>query len=99
VVAVPGANSGAVEFAAVVPKFMAVTAQFAAFFAHFMAITHDLAVDRMRPGMSLCGVAMGLGESRGQREERGGQQKLAHDVLLQTGSLACDHLQILLPAG
>ncbi len=87
----PGVRAIAVELAAIMAEFMAITADFAPLFAHFMAIADDLAVDGMRPCMSLGGVAMGLSESRGQREERGGQQKLAHGILLQTGSLACDH--------
>ncbi len=94
----PGPGAGdtrAVELALIAAQFMAVVAQLAAFFTHFMAIANDFAVDGVGAGISSHGTGMGLGHGRshsgGQREERGCQQKLAHRILLQTGSLVCDH--------
>jgi hypothetical protein len=84
--AMPCPGTGAVQFAAITAQLTALLPQFAALFAHFMAIADDIAVDGTRPGMTLSGVAMGLREGRGQREERGCEQKLAHRILLQTGS-------------
>jgi hypothetical protein len=98
VVAMPGPGAGdtrAVELALIAAQFMAVAAQLAAFFAHFVAIANDYAVDGVGTGIGSDRTGMGLGHrgghSGGQREERGCQQKLAHRILLQKGSLACDH--------
>lgn len=90
----PGTRPGdtrAVQLTAIMPQLMAVAAKLTALFAHFVAIADNFTVGGMQPGVTLGGVAMSLGQGRCQREERGGQQKLAHGILLQTGSLACDH--------
>lgn len=94
----PCAGAGgtcAVQFASITAQLMAVMAQLAALFAHFVTITDNLAVDGMDTAMANRRAGMGLGESRGDRgtqgEERGCQQKLAHRILLQTGSHPCDH--------
>ena len=97
-VTMPGAgagDAGAVQLAPVMPQFVARPMQIAPLFAHFAAILHDFTVNGVNTGIrrSRAGVGLGNGggNSRGQREERGGQQKLAHRILLQTGSHPCDH--------
>ncbi|GEN99324.1 hypothetical protein NSE01_11570 [Novosphingobium sediminis] len=88
----PGAcDAGTVELALIAVQFAAVMAKLAAVFAHFMALTHHFAVNGMGPGVADSWADLRLSQSRSQREERGSEQELAHGILLQTGSLACDH--------
>lgn len=84
----PGASDPrAVKLAVIAVQFTARMAQLAAILTHFAAILHDFAVDgmdsRIRTGVSQGGSG---GNGRGQREERGCQQKLAHRILLKAGS-------------
>ncbi|KPF83127.1 hypothetical protein IP83_10900 [Novosphingobium sp. AAP93] len=90
VVAMPGSgtgNPGPVKLSMIAVQLAAGMAKLAALLAHFAAVLHHFAVDgmdsRIRTGVSRGGSG---GNGRGQREERGCQQKLAHRILLQAGS-------------
>lgn len=102
VVAMPGSGTGnprPVKLAVIAVQFAAGMAKLAALLTHFAAVLHDFAVDgmdsRIRPSVSQGGSG---GNGRGQREERGCQQKLAHRILLRIGSLPCDHSHTMPPA-
>ena len=100
----PGAGeASAVELAVIAPQFVARLAQLAALFAHFAAIMDDIAVDGMDAGIGRSRPGVGLGDGRGdgggQGEERSCQQKLAHGILLQSGSPVCDHGSKMAPPG
>lgn len=84
-------NARAFKPVLIAPQLMARAVQLAPLLAHCVTILDDLAVDRMNTGIGRSGASMGLSNGRGQREERSCQQELAHRILLQTGSLACDH--------
>ena len=98
-------SPGAVQIAAFRTQMLAggmqvplLGADIAARIAHIAAFLHHIAVESMGPGAcrsrgAAVGmvVRMGLGKGRGERNQRGGQQKLAHGILLQTRSHPCDH--------